>query len=555
MILLFSTIAWSSPLLNATRTEMNRALTELSLPDQPSPYWIAVNLKEEVSNRAFSSNGSLFYSSEQHRRTARIDVRVGDLSFDNRNFNSIGNNEGIIIKSLPTEDNEIALRRELWLGFDRAYKGALEAYAEKSAAYEGREYTLPQEKLPITIQQSEPPVHTAEDNWTIDLANQISADLRQYSFLEGNLVVVCHKQGVEHILTSTGHQASRPTDLVIIRVEIETRAEDGSPIRNLRSWVVKDKEQLPTLENIRQENQDMVEWLAQLQTAPIEEDYLGPVIFEEDAAVELFRQLLLPQLSATPPPAEPPDFSGEIPRVIPKSRIGRRVLPEDWDIVDNAPDHPEEAGSYPVDEEGVAPTRVDLVQDGVITDLLMSRIPRDGFSQSTGHGRSLGRDRKMAINSVTQVSPPKNKRSAVLRRKGLHLARQTGQDYLLVVKQVEPLAMTDNFEIAFSGDGPLSGLTLPLEIYRLYSDGREEPVRGASFVGVDRRVLRDITMAGEQSEMIGLMDDHYGRYGLGYAGGIPVSWSVPSVLISEMEIRGQGGQELRVLANPLMTDQ
>ena len=555
MILLFSTLAWASPLLDAARLEMNRALEELSLPEQPAPYWIGVNLREDISHRAFSSNGALFYASERHHRSARIDVRVGDRSFDNRNFNSLGNNEGIVLKTLPTEDNEIALRRELWLGFDNAYKGALEAYAEKSAAYEGRDYTLEQEQLPIAIQQSEPLSKSTDDNWTIDLANQISADLKKYSFLEGNLVVVSHKKGLEHILTSEGHQSSRPTDLIIIRVEVETRAEDGSPIRNLRSWVVKHKDQLPSIDHIQQETQEMVEWLKLLQTAPIEEDYLGPVIFEPDAAVELFRQLLLPQLSATPPPAEPPDFSGEIPRVIPTSRIGRRVLPENWSIIDNAPAHPEEIGSYPVDQDGVPPQRVDLVKDGVVTDLLMSRIPRDGFTNSTGHARSIGRDRKMAINTVTLVSPPKNKRATTLQRKGLHLAKQTGQDYLLIVKRVEPLSLTDNFEIAFSGDGPLSGMTLPLEIYRLYTDGRKEPVRGSSFVGVDRRVLRDIAMAGEQSEFIGLMDDHYGRYGLGYAGGILVSWSAPSVLISEMEIRGQGGQELRVLPNPITTKQ
>jgi len=93
-------------------------------------------------------------------------------------------------------------------------------------------------------------------------------------------------------------------------------------------------------------------------------------------------------------------------------------------------------------------------------------------------------------------------------------------------------------------------MTIPLEVYRLYTDGREIPVRGASFVGVDKRVLRDIVLAGPQSNFIGLTDDHYGRYGLGYSGGIPMAWSAPSVLIAEMELRGQGGQELRVLPKP-----
>ena len=107
------------------------------------------------------------------------------------------------------------------------------------------------------------------------------------------------------------------------------------------------------------------------------------------------------------------------------------------------------------DSEGIPPQKVTLVKDGIVSDLLMSRIPRDGFSSSTGHGRSLGRDRR-SPSPVSYRFSPKNKSSKALRRKGIQMARQTGQDYILVVKKVEPLALSSNFEIAFSGDGPLS---------------------------------------------------------------------------------------------------
>jgi len=550
MILLCSTLAFGSAIITAASLEMERALEGLSLPDQPSPYWIGYHIEDSHIQKAYSSNGSLLFANENALRIARIDVRVGELSFDNRNFNSFSSNQGIVRKPLPTDDNVLALRRELWLGLDDAYKGAVEGYAEKEAAYEGREYPLEQEMLPLNIEKNEVLSVQYPTNWSTDLSNQLSSVLSSYDFLEDNLVVVYGKTGVEHIINSEGHLVSQPKNLTIVRMEAETRAEDGSPLHNMRSWVVQNPEDLPSIEEMQQQARDMALWLQTLQSAPIEEDYLGPVLFEEEASVELFRQLLLSQLSATPPPSEPPDFSGEIPRVIPSSRLGRRLLPSGWSITDDALSNPNSAGSYLYDSEGITPQKVTLVKDGIVSDLLMSRIPRDGFSSSTGHGRSLGRDRRIAITSVVQVLPQKNKSSKVLRRKGIQMARQTGQDYILVVKKVEPLALSSNFEIAFSGDGPLSGLTLPLEIYRLYADGSEVPVRGASFVGVDKRVLRDIVVAGPQSSFIGLTDDHYGRYGLGYSGGIPVAWSAPSVLIAEMELRGQGGQELRILPKP-----
>jgi hypothetical protein len=550
MLLFLTSLAIGSPLIIAAEKEMNRALENLSLPDQPLPYWIGFHIHDRQTQVAYSSNGSLIYSSEDSSRFARIDVRVGEPSFDNRNFNSYSSNQGIILKPLPDEDNELALRRELWLGLDLAYKGAVEGYAEKTAAYEGREYPLSNEMLPIDINTGPLSIKAPYTNWTVDYANQLSSVMTEYEFLENNLVVVYDLVGVEHILNSEGQLLSQPNNLSVIRIEAETRAEDGSLLRDVRSWVVPDQQNLPPITVIHNEIKSMVSWLNQLRTAPIEEDYLGPVLFEEEASVELFRQLLLPQLSATPPPAEAPDFSGEVPRVIPSSRVGRRLLPDGWTIVDDAQANKNVVGSYTYDSEGVAPQKVQLVEDGVVTNLLMSRIPRANFNQSTGHGRSLGRDRRVAINSVTTVKPKRNRSLNHLKKKGIKMAKQTGQEYILVVKRVEPLALTNNFEIAFSGDGPLSGLTLPLEVYRLYEDGRIIPVRGVSFVGVDKRVLRDIVLAGPQSPVIGLTDDHYGRYGLGYTGGIPVAWSAPSVLISEMELRGQGGQELRIIPKP-----
>ena len=99
------------------------------------------------------------------------------------------------------------------------------------------------------------------------------------------------------------------------------------------------------------------------------------------------------------------------------------------------------------------------------------------------------------------------------------MSSQTGSDYILVVKYIEPFALTEDFEIAFSGDEQLSGLTKPTVVVRRYADGREEPIRGMRFVGVDRRILKDIVLAGPQQDFIGMTDHSSGRYGLGPTSG------------------------------------
>ena len=66
----------------------------------------------------------------------------------------------------------------------------------------------------------------------------------------------------------------------------------------------------------------------------------------------------------------------------------------------------------------------------------------------------------------------------------------------------------------------------------------------------DKRVLKDIVLAGPQQDYIGLMDDADGRYFMSPTGGRPVSWSVPSILIAEMELSGQGGGDEYILPPP-----
>jgi hypothetical protein len=188
----------------------------------------------------------------------------------------------------------------------------------------------------------------------------------------------------------------------------------------------------------------------------------------------------------------------------------------------------------------------------VVRSLLMSRVPRQGMEGSTGHGRSLGSNRREAMPAAVRVEPARPKGERRLQKKGLRLARPTLQPYLLVVEEMEPPAMSEDFHVAFSGEGPLPGLTRPTRAWRLYPDGRREPVRGLSFVGVDRRVLRDIVLAGRTEDPVGVMDAAPGsqRFGIGALGGLPASWAVPSVLIGELELSGSPGREQRVLPMP-----
>jgi hypothetical protein len=106
------------------------------------------------------------------------------------------------------------------------------------------------------------------------------------------------------LCTSEGTRAWMPTGFTVIRVVAAARASDGARILDARSWVAKNPDALPPLAEMQAEVRDMARWLEALRDAPVEDDYLGPVLFEDTAAIELFRQLAAPEIAGTPAPEQ-----------------------------------------------------------------------------------------------------------------------------------------------------------------------------------------------------------------------------------------------------------
>ncbi|MEC7985460.1 MAG: metallopeptidase TldD-related protein [Myxococcota bacterium] len=531
--------------LGVAKEEMNRNFSELTLPNQPKPYYIGYHFVREQSRRCGSVFGALLEQSHTDRFRLYADVRVGSYKLDNRNFEG-GYASSQIRRTLPLDPSPLSLKRSMWLATDTAYKNAVQEYSSKIASLQ----TDPKEDYSDFL--TAPSVKYKENSKpkSVDL----SAITKRLSYNEKPFLETFAVNGLnvhrEHSLINTeGSEVVFFERYSVLYAQANAKAEDGANLKNLRWWIVKNPNDFHE-KKIRAELERMTDWLEKMQTAPIEEDYLGPVIFEEDAAVEFFRQLLPPQIVGTPPSSEPNYEYGESNMVIPSSRIGRRLFKDRW-VVEDDPQRKGLLGSYVYDYEGVRGEKRLLVKNGVVRNLLMSRTPRAKFDASSGHGRGELQDRMSAMPSNVMVKAPKNHRMQALRKKALKLAKQIRKEYVIVVRKLVPLELNDNLEIAFSGSGPLAGLTAPLEAYRLYKDGREEPIRGLQFLGVDRRTLKDIVMAGPQSEWKNMFDlpPSDMRYTSGYYS-YGTSWSAPSILISELELRGSGGGEKHVLPAP-----
>lgn len=555
--MLIATALALPPVEEALQTELQRAMSGLKLPEAPSPYLIQYDLLDGEVSTVQASFGLTVAVQNEDFRNLRAEVRVGSYQLDSSNFLAFGEPDGVVSRRLPVEDNVVALRREIWLATDSAYKSAVEQISRKLAARSGddsrangRPDYSPAE--PVVIEAATVPPPSPLDAAALQrLTEQLSGELRAFPSLETADAIARSWQGRRLTLSSEGMRVWRNTGFTVIRVEGVIRLADGSRHRDVRSWVARDQSQLPSEEAMRAGVREMGAWLSSMATAPMEEDYLGPVLFEGSAAVELFSQLLPAEMIGTPPIEQEPDDSGIQTRRPPSARLGRRLLPIGWTVVDDAAESTA-LGGYSYDQEGVPPTRVELVHDGVLRDLLMSRIPSKDRATSNGHGRSLGNERRAAMPAVVTVTPPRSLNPAALRRRALQLARQVGRDYVLVVREMESPSMVEDMDVAITGDAPLPGLTHPFEVYRLYRDGHTQPVRSMEFVGVDRRLLRDIDRAGPMEPMLDLLDGPPGpeRYQIGPTGGLGVSWEVPSVLVTEVELVARRGLEPRLIKVP-----
>ena len=538
----------------AARAELSRAMVELRLPDAPPPYLVLMDVLDGHVATSFAEGGALVSHDTEPYRNLRTEVRVGDYTVDSSNFFAFGEPDGVVARRLPVEDDVRALRREIWLAVDGSYKHAVEQYSRKLAARRGDSSPRAADYAPApatTGAFEAAPADPADAEKMRQLAVRLSAEAGAPPQVEVGQAITRDWQGRRLLLTSEGTQRWVSTGFTVVRVEGTARLPDGSEVTDARWWVARRPSLLPPEEEMIASVREMASWLAGLQTAPIEEDYLGPVLFEGPAASELFSQLLAAEISGSPPSEE--DIGGvATPARSPVVRPGRRLLPDGWTVVDDTTTEAPVAGAYALDHEGVAPKRVELVQDGVLRALLMSRIPRKDLTGSTGHGRSLGNERRAAIPAVVTVTPRRAASKRRILRTGLRLAAQTGRDYLLVIRRIVPPGLVQNIDVSFSGEGPPPGLTPPYEAYRLYADGRREPVRSLQFSGVDRRVLRDIALAGANTGPVDMLDGPPGpaRFSIGATGGVPVTWDVPSVLIAEMELDGAGGGEPRAMAVP-----
>lgn len=506
LLLASAALQAQDPVLRAMQDEMQRSMKKLRLEQMGLPYFISYKVTDTDSREASASFGSLLSSSENHIRLLSVEVRVGDYALDNSNFFSFQfGGSGVATRmfagtvQVPMDDNYDELRRQIWLATDGAYKKALEDLSGKRSALQNKSRTddVPDfsKENPSSINDMLPPAEV-DLRQAEHLTQTLSANFRQIPAAQNSRVRFSAVNTLERYINSEGSAFTRRVPFVSLTAQADTQGPDGMPLNDFFAAYGHSIKELPSEAQLTAEIRAIGERLTRLQSAPVEDRYNGPVMFEDEAAAEVIAQSLGRKLPATPATiSNNPQFSGVSQQTNPLlDKIDARVLPEFLSLVDNptvtqAENHPL-IGSYKVDEEGTPARETKVIENGYLKTVLTGRAPVRGVLQSTGNLRGRG----VAPSNLFLVAQ-KSSSPEELKTQFLDMVKRRGKNYGIVIRRMgDPAfrASDPDLVVLMMPRGQEDRVEPAILAYRMYLDGHEELIRNAGVSGVSLESLKDI---------------------------------------------------------------
>jgi hypothetical protein len=479
--------AETDPVLRALQAELSRSKAKLKMDNVDAPFYIEYRVFDAQQFDASAAFGALRDQNRTRLRLIRAVVRLGDYKVDS--FFNAGQGVSDI---LPLDNDELAIRHVVWLATDQAYKRASEAFSNKKAMLKQLNVDQPVDDFakaePVVSIGTLVKLEVDQAKWTKMLESATSVyrnDPQIQSFMASLNFTVLSQYFVNTEGTMTRH-GSAHYQLVLSASE---QAHDGM--------------------RLERSPQFTSNHMKSLREAPVvDEEYRGPVLFSNDAATDMFFDLIVPNiLGRRPAPGRPARTVGTY-----ASSWKARVLPNFISVVDDPTvdmfGGRGLGGSYKVDDEGVPAAPVTVVDKGTLVNYLIGRMPIRDFPISNGHGRASGSGNTAPAPGNIFFRASKTSTREELKKQLLDECRTRGLKYGYYVDTLGPRLA-------------------PRMLYRVWTDdGREELVRGAVFNELDVRALR--------SDLVAAGDDPL----VSNRAGLPFMTVVsPSVMFDELEVK------------------
>lgn len=567
LVILAPGLPAQSPVLRrAMHDELARSMTSLRLDTMPGPYFIAYRVEDVRQTSMAATRGALQRNEERRFRRLTVEVRVGSYSFDNTNFlgmPTVGFAENMFrgfggMSELPIDDDYRAIRRQLWLATDAAYKSALEQLTGKRAALmnaASRSDSLPDfGHAEVTRTTDVTPDSSTSRRAGEALVRELSTALSTFPDLQQSDVSVIGEDAFTEYLNSEGTSFERSVPRWELTVDASTQAPDGMPLWSSFTVDASSLARLRPRDEALARVRRLGAELEQQRSATPTNVYHGPVLLSGVAAAQVFAQVMGSRLTASrTPTSDNPMFAQFLSRRTSSlsNDVGGRVLPKTFEVID-APSLRTYAGHYVggfrVDDDGVVTGSTTLVAHGILKTLLGTRVPAPGSPQSTGNNQG-----GEPVVSTMIVKTDSGVTDAMLRKELLRLVAARGGPYGIVVSATsdggaptgDPMAMMANLARGLGGT-PTFGIAAAV---RLYPDGREEPIRGGDLQDVSRAIFRDVVAASDSATVyttpgpteFELPFGFPAFLGLG-TGQYPSTFVVPALLFEDLSVIPRSGE-------------
>lgn len=537
-------------LVSCLRRELGYNMGELRKQAVP-PYFMSLRLSDETKVDITSDLGSA--SANRSRvRMLTPQIRIGSMELDNFKYLSQGSGsqnrdgQGVMI---PINGMVMpAMRQAVWKEVLRRYQIALTNYEQ--AKSKGLTGSADEDKAPCF---SAAPVETYYEQalpaeaYHLDVAawkerlNAITSVLRTYKDIDTGTANLSFEITRTYLVNSDGTVIVQNRRASRVMISASVRASDGMSCPLYWDYFAYDLNKLPSQEQMISDTKTMIERLKALKESPVADPYTGPAILSGPASGVFFHEIFGHRLEGHRLKKGGQTF---------KKMVGEQVLPTTFNVYcDPTLTHYGSSdlnGHYLYDDEGVKSRRVNCVENGILRNFLMSRVPLEGFPQSNGHGRTAGGNDPVSRQSNLIVETTKPYTEAELRQMLIQEARRQGKAYGYYFRTV-----TSGFTFTGEGGSLNSFNVTPLEVYRVFTDGRpDQLVRGVDMIGTPLSMFSNITAAGNVSSTF------TGMCGA-ESGWVPVSASSPMIYVSKIETqrRQENLQKPTILPSPELTRQ
>lgn len=531
-------------LISILKTEIEREYNALKENDPPL-YYLAYRVEDSLTENVSFYFGTKTSDSKEKNRRIAIITRVGSPQLDSTHelkgsgfFDYESFSFGFQL--LPFENDEKIIRKILWKQTQMQFAKSLERY-QKVLANEKvkaeREDTSPDFSLGIPYKdmiEKDPPKFSKE-KW-VKILKKVTSTFKNYpDILKGNGNIEYNFVN-KYFVDSNGTFLKHPFSRIRIFLQASTRTADGQDLFLYESYLAFSEKELPSEKELIEKAKEISEKLMKLKNAQEAEPYSGPAIFLPKATAVFFHEVLGHRLEGHRQKTEKEGQTFT-------KKVNQKILPDFISLIDDPTQAYFEkiqlAGHYLYDDEGSKASKTILVENGILKNFLLSKVPIKGFLESNGHGRgqiglkTVARQGNLIVQSSRGIS------LIDLKRKLIEMIKEKGKPYGLIFADISGgFTITQrSFMQAFK--------VIPLEVYRIYPDGREELVRGVDIVGTPISSLETIVETSNEYDV-------FNGYCGAESGAVPVSAVAPAILVENVEIekKHKGMEKQPVLPSP-----